>query len=55
MPDIEQARLSSATHKGYAIGCIPWRACINGLFDDAPAFRAHWDEMLLRERAEVVE
>ena len=55
MPDIEQARLSYATHKGYTIGGIPWRACINGEFDTAPAFRAHWDEMLLRELPEVQE
>lgn len=53
--DIDLARLSYATHKGYAIGSIPWRACINGDFDTAPAFRAHWDEMLLRELAEVHE
>ena len=53
--DIEQVRLSYATFKGYAIGGIPWRACINGDFDTAPAFRAHWDEMLLRELPEVQE
>ena len=55
MPDIEQARLSYAQHRGYDPIGIAWRACIDGWYDNAPAFRDHWDELLLRERAEVQE
>jgi hypothetical protein len=33
----------------YAPGSIPYRACMNGYYDNAPAFKEHVEKMTRKE------